>query len=120
MDPKAIYRASQHHEAKAQWLRSNGTEWVYCGIGPEFKADLAQATINRHFECQRLFVVLNRHIAYETQKSTAARDVALVLNDIDALCARQVSLWSDDFRAAIIFSDMGVMKAGWIETPECK
>lgn len=110
MDAKNIYIACSHMRAKVNWEKHLGNEWSFIGDGAGFKEAEVQAKISEFFPDDEIYLVIDRHRAFPISTATAASKVKESLNNQD------VTLCNKAFRKMIVFSCIGVVKHGEIDS----
>lgn len=110
MDAKNIYIATSHMKTKIDWNSSFSNEWSFVGEGKDFKEVEVQEFIDSFFSEGELYIVINRHHAYEIPKREASSNVKVNLQKQD------VTLSNKTFDKMIEFNYIGVAKHGAINS----
>ena len=106
MEPHIIYSASFHLKDRAKW-----SEWIYCGIGDDTKADIINRAINDYFQDSILYFVSNRKESGEISKQDILERIK------NELGKKELFIWDTKFIKVIEFSKIGVMRNGFIQLP---
>lgn len=110
MDSKVIYNACHHHLQKIKWEKDNTeTEWVYFGIGNDFKSHKLFTILTEFFKDAYIFYIQDRNNCKEVSTGKIAYEIEDVLKD------KTIILSSKDFKKMIEISQIGVLRKGIFE-----
>ena len=109
VDSALLYAASDSLKFKVSWVRvSAESEWTHFGTGDEVNRALVTKTINEYFFADPLNVVFGRKDSVQINKS----EINKVIHD--ALGKRNFFIWDKEFKRAIEFNHIGVLRVGYI------
>jgi|HubBroStandDraft_6_1064221.scaffolds.fasta_scaffold544769_2 hypothetical protein len=109
MESSLIYAASDSLKYKVNWVNvSDETEWVYFGADAEVNKPLVVKNITDFFPDSSLFIAINRKESIMINRN----DLAKSLDNILGL--KDFFIWDSQFKKAIEFSHIGVMRLGYI------
>lgn len=103
MESNLIYTTSCHMRTIANW-----GEWIYCGIGADIKEDVITNAINEYFQDSILYFVSDRKESGEIDKQNILERIRRELGQ------KEIFLWDVNFKKAINFNKIGVMRSGLI------
>ena len=106
MDAKNIYIATSRMKSKINWEKSSGNEWSFVGEGSDFKSSEVTDFIASYFSEDQLYLVIDRHHAYELAKTEASSKIQ------ESLKNQNVTLCNKTFTRMIEFNRIGVAKHG--------
>lgn len=110
VDAKNIFIVCQHYKSLIQWEWLGDTEWQYVGIKNDYNEGKVSELINSHFSAQMVYLVIDRHNAYEIDLERVPAVVGEVLRN------KELPLSNKDFSKMMEFNRIGVVKKGR-ETP---
>lgn len=82
MDPQLLYIAFERMLATVQWDYRGDTEYRMVGDGPALRIVALQQLINETFQCEHLWVSLNRHVGYQVPTEEAAEHAAKLITPL--------------------------------------
>jgi len=106
MESHLIYSVSSHLKTIVDW-----TEWVYCGVGNDTKEDIIDKAINEYFQDSMLYFVSTRKESSEVNKQEIIERIKKELQQ------NELFIWDTNFKKAIGFNKIGVMRYGLVPTP---
>ncbi|MEM7020054.1 MAG: hypothetical protein AAF512_22280 [Pseudomonadota bacterium] len=93
-------------KSKISWDTSSSNEWAFVGEGSDFKDNKVSLLIDSYFSENELYLVVDRHNAYEILKGEATSKIKSNLHDKDIILSNKA------FTRMIEFNHIGVAKCG--------
>jgi len=104
MDAKNILIACEYYKETITWEKQGDSEWLYIGVGEDYKEALVAQLIAARFQDPLLYLVSDRNTAHEVGIHIAA-------SAIGQLLPRQgLTLTDKSFKAMMEFNKIGVVK----------
>jgi hypothetical protein len=106
MDAHLIYTVANRLISHVTWQPTEDIGWLYCGLSDDLKTDLLDESINKHFQDQKIYLILYRK---ETCEIATVDAIATIASTIDK---RDFSLWNLDFKKVMDFNKIGIFRIG--------
>jgi hypothetical protein len=90
---------------KAEW-----SDWIFCGVGSDTKDDVIKQAVDDYFQDAGLFCVSTKKASGEIIKQN-------ILGRIKDLEQNDILICDANFKKAIWFNSIGVMKYGVVPMP---
>ncbi len=106
MESRLIYKASEHHRSKIDWIRQGESEWIYCGSKGEVKFETVGNELKDFFKSDKFFIAKTRNDSFESTPENLLSSV------IEIVGARDFFIWDEAFQMVVEFSKIGVFRKG--------